>query len=120
MTTTHKFWTDPAFEEFLPYIKVQRAHDTTSGRNRLEFVGAPLPVLVRAMRFTGPCARCGQEIDVFRPRKAPSQRGKTGAVYLAACCPLNVNVGCSRGGAATAAYAAITNLARGVNREPFL
>ena len=107
MTTTLNFWQDPAFEEFLPYIVVQPAHDTRGGRNRLEVSRwMPLEMLGRALLFRGPCAKCARTIRVFRPRVAG------GGVYLAVTCPLDVSIPCSRGGASTAAYQAIAALAK--------
>lgn len=112
-TAYRQFWQDPAFEEFLPWIKVQPAHDTPAGRNRLE-VSPQIPsaVLAKALAFKGSCARCGNSIHVFRSRAAESQRGFTGNIYLAACCPLSVRIGCSRGSKASEAYEVIASLAR--------
>ncbi len=54
-----------------------------------------------------PCVSCGQSIHPIRERKPskPTERGaNAGHIYLAPCCPLNVNVGCSRGNAAHNEY----------------
>ena len=118
MSTLTAFWRTPEFAEFLPYIRVQPAHDNRGGRNRLEVSSKmPLDVLARALAYRGPCAKCGHLISVFRSRAAEVQRGKAaGNVYLAACCPLDLSIPCSRGGAASRAYEVIAALALHVQR----
>ncbi len=114
MTAVASFWNDPAFAEFLPYIKVEPAHDTAKGRNRLEVLTRiPTDVRLRALAFKGRCVACGREINVFRSRGPVSQRAPhvTGHPYLAATCELEYRIGCARGQAARNAYKAIAALA---------
>lgn len=101
---------DKFFKEVEPFFLVEaygREKLASSGgkkpRVRIEMAAMPPKLLKKALRFTMPCVRCGAAIHPFRYR-AKTQRGNTGRVYYACTCPLDVNVGCSRGRAATDEY----------------
>lgn len=78
-------------------------------RIRIELAdSAPLEIKRIALAITMPCVNCGSTIRPFRARHPP-KRGEEVArhVYFAAACPLEINVGCSRGAAARDEYLAI-------------
>ena len=101
----------PEFPQLVPHIHVQpyaRDGGHSHPRYRLELRNAaPLDIRTLALGLTMPCVACGRAIHPFRERgAAPAGRGSDQAqtVYLAVACPLAVNVGCSRGGAARDEY----------------
>ena len=116
MTTVRtSFWRDPEFAEFLPYIKATAAWDKRHGKSpRFDLKsGTPFTVLSKALAFQGTCADCGAKIRPFRSRVSEAKRGPAQHnVYLAATCPLDVRIGCSRGKRASAAYQEIWSLIR--------
>lgn len=101
--TLHRLWPDVR-----PYIKIEkytREGGTKNARIRIELKGStPTSVKARALRTTMPCVACGKKIHPFRKRSAPSKRSESGHVYYAATCPLDINLGCSRGKAAREEY----------------
>lgn len=101
------WWDTPYFRSLTPFIRVEnytREGGSTNPRYRLEVLGSmPLEVLA----WEQPCVECGESMHPFRARRAESKRGVSGHVYLAVACPLNQNVGCSRGTRAKDAYIAI-------------
>ena len=120
MTATRTpFWHDEAFAEFLPHIKATAAWDKRHGNSpRFDLKpGTPGVVVSRALALRGACAECGQAISPFRARMGKDKRGTSGNVYLAATCPLDVRIGCSRGRRASVAYAAIWDLVRGAQSD---
>ena len=109
------FWRDPAFAEFLPYIKATAAWDKRHGNSpRFDLKSSiPLPLLANALTFKGSCTNCGTKINVFRTRSTEAKRGSGGhAIYLAATCPLDVRIGCSRGKKVSVAYQEIWDLVK--------
>ncbi len=102
--------TSPLWPELSRHFHIVHASRGDSAKSRIRIELSPLPqgLYVRAINLTQPCSGCGRPIHPIRSRRAPSKRGKpvTGAYYAAAC-PLSVNVGCSRGAAASAEYARV-------------
>lgn len=56
-----------------------------------------------------PCVACGRAIAPIRARRPPGDKrgSKQHHLYFAAACPLEINVGCSRGAEAREEYSAI-------------
>lgn len=106
-----KIFSDSALFQLLkPYIEIE-IYDRDGGhvhpRRRIELSKrAPSEVVALALAFETPCAACGEPIHCWRAR-AGGKRGGTAHLYFAAACPLSVNVGCSRGYAASSAYASL-------------
>lgn len=101
--------THPQFPQLAPFIQVQ-IYDRDGGhshpRYRIELRNSTPPAMRQmALALEAPCAACGRPIHPFRERSAPAGRGtEAQTVYVAAACPLDVNVGCSRGSAARDEY----------------
>jgi len=93
-------------EEFIhvePYRREKLASNRKKARVRIEVLPMPLFLEHRALFFTMPCVACGAAIHPFR-RRGKAGRGATGRMYYAPSCPLDVNIGCSRGAAAKKEY----------------
>lgn len=91
------------FRVIAPYIKIQgytREGGTKNPRNRIEVVSSiPAKIKDRALQFIMPCVNCKSPMNPFRARQSTIKRGPeagTDPPYFAACCPLDVNKGCSR------------------------
>ena len=112
----------PLFDDLAPWIKVQTYDRDGSARNprvRIELAGdTPLQLLVDALQHHTQCAACGDLISPFRHRKTGGRHPTAGAVYYAPTCPLKVNVGCSRGAAASDAYLRLRAALREHRGEP--
>lgn len=77
-------------------------------RFRLEFnKGIPWATKRRWMAITVACIECGREIHPVRARRNCGEVERTGCLYIAAACPLDVRLGCSRGSAVHEEYLAI-------------
>lgn len=82
-----------------PWIKTER-YDREGGgsrnpRYRIEIhSNIPDVIVTQALAFEMPCVHCRRSIHPFR-RRVPVTRG-LGHLYYAACCPLSVEVACSR------------------------
>lgn len=88
----------PFFRVIKRYIKIETRKSAQPG-HRIELHGwTPAPIVRQALDFEMPCVACGRAIHPFR------QRGENGHIFYAATCPLTVNIGCSRGGAARDEY----------------
>ena len=102
---THKNW-----KHIKPWMQVQYYGKETRTnkvpRFRLELSGeTPDKIKKMALAVRATCIACGHPIRPFRAR-ANAKRGQSVAqhIYLAATCPLNVNLGCSRSGEARLIY----------------
>ena len=120
MTTATAWWKTPEFGRFVPFIEMTWPRDKRAGTRPVFDLrsSAPWNVKADALQYTAPCARCGRAIHPFRDRTHDVPRSKKPYhIYLAVTCPLNVNMGCSRGGHATAAYDAIEELIEASNSQ---
>lgn len=96
----------PKYLEILPFIKIEIYAPDGGHKNprfRLEFKETTSQQRKEWVALTCPCVNCGSQIHPIRERRS----GRGGHIYLAPCCPLNQNTGCSRGGKAHAEYLAI-------------
>lgn len=102
--SNHALW-----PELEPYLKIEVcAQDgKTRPRVRIEWRAMPAELHARAVAAQMPCVSCGGLIHFVRSRHAANKRGTARHSYYAPCCPLKVNVGCSRGAAATREYSAV-------------
>lgn len=102
------FWQQPAFSAFLPYIKATAAWDKRAGQHpRFDLKhSTPWTVVRDALAFEARCPACGARMHPFRLRKGDR------SVYLAATCEQTFSLRCSRGSAASHAYAVIWALVR--------
>jgi len=104
----------PLFKRIAQFVRIEK-YDRDGGhskpRIRIEVATTMMPPnLIREMlKAEVQCVRCGQPIHPFRARtKGSSDRTELPRhVYVAVACPLDVNIGCSRGKAAKEAYIAI-------------
>jgi hypothetical protein len=93
-----------------PYIDVETYDRDGSARDprfRLEFQRMPALLTAAALAVTVPCAECGRPMHPIRARQGPGNKRSEHVgqhLYLAAACPLEVNVGCSRGTGARLEY----------------
>lgn len=62
-----------------------------------------------------PCVACGKSVHPIRERKPGGRKTGRGHLYFAPCCPLDVNLGCSRGNAAHSEYLAIRQQVEALN-----
>jgi hypothetical protein len=103
----------PLWPLIRPWVKIQ-TYDRDGGhadpRHRIE-LDAPDNDAFRAvvLAVTVPCVACGAVIHPIRSRAADTH----GNLYIAVTCPLNVRMGCARGGAASDAYDQIVAAALG-------
>jgi hypothetical protein len=90
------------YAAFAPHIHVGQ-----KGRIELKTRNMPPALLSEALALECRCARCPRVIHPFRARKANATRAakSTGAYFVSVCCPLDVEIGCSRSPEATAAKA---------------
>jgi hypothetical protein len=100
----------PIWQKVQPYIKIE-VYDKDGGhkhpRVRIELDSAtPDELKKELLEFTMPCVACGHMIHPFRVRNAGSKRSShtSDHIFYAPTCPLNVNIGCSRGGEARDEY----------------
>lgn len=100
----------PQWPEIRPFVRIQIYAPDGGYKNprfRLEIDRSATPSQRLAwLNLQAPCVRCGRAINPIRERQ-PGARTTIGALYIAPCCPLSVNVGCSRGNAAHDEYLAI-------------
>ena len=108
----------PLFPKLVPFLKIEKyARDggTNKPRRRLEIRTSDMPMKLQRqmLEMKVACVRCGAAIHPFRPRlRGSSNRTELPrCVYLAVACPLDVNIGCSRGKAAKQAYIDIESAA---------
>lgn len=105
------FTTHPEFQAIRPFIRViptGKDGSVTHPRNRIELdPKAPPDIRKLALSVTMPCVHCGKKIHPFRKRAAKNERASVPSIYFAACCPIDVRIGCSRGKAASSEYARI-------------
>ncbi len=104
--TAHPLWS-----EIAPFIRIEvyaKDGGHKKPRFRLEFSGGVTQAQKRKwIDITTPCAACGSTIHPVRERKPVCKAPNIGRIYIAPCCPLSVNAGCSRGNAAHDEYLAI-------------
>lgn len=97
----------PIWRRLRPYFHIEvydRDGSARRPRIRIEVNTPPPELLAEALQMTIPCVACGKSIHPIRMRVGHAGRGHPGNLYYAPCCPLNVNVGCSRGAAAREEY----------------
>lgn len=98
----------PYFSEIAPHLKIEKygRDGTHKPRRRMEILPTASPALIRKLLVQKiSCCACAQDIHPFRARKAPTERVQIPRhLYVAVACPLDVNVGCSRGNLASDAY----------------
>ena len=98
------------WEEARPWIQLQRylrEGGSDNPRIRIEVSNdAPFALLRRLVATEMPCVACGEAMHPFRSRKPKGDKrgGTPQHLYYAAACPLKVNIGCSRGRAASDEY----------------
>lgn len=106
----------PMFAELAPYIRIEtyaRDGGHQHPRKRIELAAhAPPQVVASALALQMPCVACGSIMHPFRQRSAASKRSHHAHVYFAAACPLDVNVGCSRGHEARDEYLRVVEAVR--------
>ena len=98
---SHALW--PTLRE---YLRVE----TTGRHTRLELRDVPASLAADALTIHAPCVACGALVQPVRSRRPPGNKRRdnpTAALYLAVTCTLAQRLGCSRGKAASAEYAAI-------------
>lgn len=101
----------PLWRHLGEYLKIE-VYDRDGGhghpRIRIEWKAMPQLLRQAAVQAIMPCVACGKPIHFVRERE-PAKRGGSGVghLYYAPTCPLDVNIGCSRGAAARAEYAAV-------------
>jgi hypothetical protein len=100
----HRLW--PKLKKFLKIEIYRRDGGYYRPRFRIEWLRMPLPLRRRALLAKMGCVACGKSINFVRERRK-SLRGTPGHLYYAPCCPLLVNIGCSRGAAARDEYTAV-------------
>ncbi len=90
----------PLWPKLHRYFRVE-VYDKDGGhrqpRIRIELTKMPEKLREKALALQMPCVACGQPMHPIRARG-------DGALYYAAACPLDVNIGCSRGKAAKLEY----------------
>jgi hypothetical protein len=97
-----KLW--PELREYIQIQLYDRDGSTVDPRVRIEFLPMPPELQRRALALRVKCCRCGSPIFPVR-RRGEAQRGQSAQhLYFAAACPLDVNVGCSRGNDAREEY----------------
>jgi len=91
------FWQTDLFRRLLPYLRLQWWHDRPQ---RIEVAAHVIPadLLAEALAYRGSCVACEAEIRVVRARKFGGRTSDS--YYIALTCPLEANIGCSRGWAA--------------------
>lgn len=91
----------PIWDELAPYVrkeKYDRDGSARKPRNRFELAKVPPELLRRALAVRIGCCRCGKPISPIRARQGEGDRMELPRhLYLAVACPLDVNIGCSRG-----------------------
>lgn len=111
--TGSAFW-----NEIMPWVRIEvydRDGSARQPRVRIELDRkTPLELERKALAYTAPCCRCGALINPFRSRSADSKRSdqRRGDVYYAPACPLQENIGCSRGKEARDEYTRIKRALR--------
>lgn len=101
------FTLHPLFPKLRPFMHAEHARpDTRNSRVRIEVSHLPSGLLAEALKALSPCVACGTPMHPIRARRGPNLRRDSPPVhlYFAAACPLDVNVGCSRGTAARDEY----------------
>ena len=97
----------PEWDRLRRFFRIEK-YDRDGGhghpRIRIEVDAPPGELLALALALTMPCVACGRAIHPIRLRNPRVRRGSPGHLYYAPCCPLDVNVGCSRGPAAREEY----------------
>jgi hypothetical protein len=104
----HKDWKKIRHWVQIQYYGKEMRHNKVP-RFRIELLSeTPTKIRNLAVGVSAACVACGKPIRPFRSREE-SKRGKSVAqnIYLAVACPLNINIGCSRGGAARDTYTRI-------------
>lgn len=88
-----------------PYFYTENCKDTTgnTARVRIEVRAMPAKLDKQARALTMPCVACGAPVHPIRQREKGG-RTTPGKMYYSPTCPLDVNVGCSRGSAARDEY----------------
>lgn len=89
------------------YLKIEEYRREGGSRNprfRIEVRPMASDLVEKACAVKIRCVACGRPINPIRKRKAESKRSKAAHLYYAACCPLQVDVGCSRSPAARDEY----------------
>lgn len=106
--TKHPLW--PQIREYVR-IEIYSRDGIKHPRMRIEFKsGMPHRLRSRLLAATMPCVACGSRIHFARTRAAKTKRGTPHQhLYYAVTCPLDVNIGCSRGKAAAAEYSRVEN-----------
>lgn len=106
----------PLWQQVKSYFKIEvyaRDGGHKKPRVRIEVLRMPPALEAQALGLTMPCVACGADIHPIRSRKPPgNKRGAARHAYYAPCCPLSVNVGCSRGGAARDEYIRVKHILR--------
>ncbi len=103
----------PAWERLRKYFKIEvYARDGGAVRPRVRIEMLPMSTIDRvfALAVEMPCVSCGRTIHPIRRRASPPKRGPSKNLYYAPCCPLDVNIGCSRGSAARDEYITVKTM----------
>lgn len=100
--TKHALWSE--LQPFF-YAEADSASRSARPRLRIELKALPDSLRERALSLQMPCVACGCDIHPIRAR-VPSNRHRTGTckLYYACTCPLDEDIGCSRGGKAREEY----------------
>lgn len=102
----HQLW-----PEIAKHVKIEKYAPDGGYKNprfRLEFKkDATDEQKKKWLAITVPCVACGEPIHPIRKRKPASRGSGVGHLYIAPCCPLSVNIACSRGEKAHLEYLAI-------------
>lgn len=100
----------PLWKKLKPYLRIEKYAPDGGHRNpRIRIEWKPMPEDLReaAIKAYMPCVACGSPIWFIRERRPAKRGNNVGHLYYAPCCPLILNVGCSRGNAARAEYLAV-------------
>jgi hypothetical protein len=90
----------PVIREYLKIESYLReGGGSRNPRHRIECYPMPPVILRQALEFEMPCVACGAPNHPFRQRA-----GGHGHLFYAPTCKLEVNIGCSRGRAASDEY----------------
>lgn len=115
--TNHPIW-----NEIAPHIKIEiYAPDGghSNPRFRLEFKKSVTQEQKKKwVAITMPCVKCGATIHPIRERKQGGRAPDIGHIYIAPCCSLQMNVGCSRGVDAHAEYLKIRSAVEALTTNP--
>lgn len=88
----------PQWAYIRPHVKIEiygRDGGPHNPRHRIEITPPDATTAYHLMQITMPCVACGRTMHPIRERSVTG--GGRGHLYYAAACPLDENVGCSRG-----------------------